>query len=103
MPQPGEQDKGDFILGTLLKGMLCLEKPTVFGGLLFTLSVFAPGDLENISTKTMLSDVKERDDLLAIYAYESGVTLGGTFEVILFSKIRGIWRFRSVSVDLSRT
>ena len=47
--------------------------------------VFAPGDSENISTKTATHDVKEGDDLIAIYVptrklsvYQSGVTSGGT-------------------------
>ena len=45
----------------------------------------APWDSENISTKTATHDVKEGDDLIAIYVptrklsvYQSGVTSGGT-------------------------
>ena len=66
---------------------------------------FAPWDSENISTKTALHDVKEGDDLIAIYVptrklsvYQSGVT-GGTivaFETIPFKEIRAIWSFKSV-------
>ena len=68
--------------------------------------VFAPWDGENISTKTAMHDVKEGDDLIAIYVptrklsvYQSGVTSGGTivaFETIPFKEIRAIWSFKSV-------
>ena len=68
--------------------------------------VLAPWDSENISTKTALHDVKQGDDLIAIYVptrklsvYQSGVTSGGTIvavETIPFREIRGIWRFKSV-------
>ena len=67
--------------------------------------VFAPWDSENISTKTAMHDVKEGDDLIAIYVptrklsvYQSGVTSGGTivaFKTIPFKEIRAIWRFKS--------
>ena len=63
-------------------------------------AVFAPWDSENISTKTAMHDVKEGDDLIAIYVPTSklSVTSGGTivaFETIPFREIRAIWRFKS--------
>ena len=67
--------------------------------------VFAPWESKNISTtKTAMHNVKEGDDLIAIYVptrklsvYQSGVTSGGTivaFETIPFKEIRAIWRFK---------
>ena len=68
--------------------------------------VFAIWHSENISTKTALHDVKEGDDLIAVYVptrklsvYQSGVTSGGAivaFETIPFKEIRAIWSFKSV-------
>ena len=53
---------------------------------------FAPWDSENISTKTAMHDVKEGDDLIAIYVptrklsvCQSGVTSGGT--IVVFETI----------------
>ena len=53
---------------------------------------FAPWDSENISTKTAMHDVKEGDDLIAIYVptrklsvCQSGVTSGGT--IVAFETI----------------
>ena len=67
--------------------------------------VFAPWDSENISTKTATHNIKEGDDLIAIYVptrklsvYQSEVTSGGTivaFETIPFKEIGAIWRFKS--------
>ena len=72
----------------------------------YTFGVFAPWDSENVSTKTAMHDVKEGDDLIAIYVptrklsvYQSGVTSGGTivaFETIPFKETRAIWKFKSM-------
>ena len=71
-----------------------------------TLRSIAPWDSENVSTKTAMHDVKEGEDLIAIYVpkrklsvYQSGVTSGGTivaFKTIPFKEIRAIWSFKSV-------
>ena len=87
------------------------REPVVPGGndsaqrLAVHFGVFAPWDSENISTKTATHDVKEGDDLIAIYVptrklsvYQSGFTSGGTivaFETIPFKEIRAIWSFKS--------
>ena len=58
--------------------------------------VFAPWDSENISTKTAMHDVKEGDDLIAMYMLtrSGGTTIA--FETIPFKEVRAIWRFKSV-------
>ena len=60
--------------------------------------VFAPWDSENISTNTGMHDIKEGDDLIAIYVptrklsvYQSGVTSGG--RIVAFETI---WRPKSM-------
>ena len=66
--------------------------------------VFAPWDNENISTKTALSDVKEGDDLIAIYVptrnlsvYQPGVGRNCCcFRSLPLREIRAIWSFKSV-------